>query len=125
MCQRKPGGSDAPGDRKTAHVGQALFENCAYDPESGQLLTGSFMDYSMPRATDIPNIASETDSTACLHNPIGVKGCGECGTIASPAAVINAILDALAPYRITHIEMPATPFRIWQAITAASLAAAE
>jgi len=100
-------------------IGQAMFENCLYDAESGQLLTGSFMDYAMPRATDIPIILTETASTACLHNPIGVKGCGECGTIASPAAVINAVLDALSPYGIAHIEMPATPQRIWEAIAAA------
>jgi carbon-monoxide dehydrogenase large subunit len=100
-------------------IGQALFENCAYDPESGQLLSGSFMDYAMPRATDIPNIVTETASTACVHNPIGVKGCGECGTIASPAAVINAVVDALSSYGVTHVEMPATPARIWEAISGA------
>jgi aerobic carbon-monoxide dehydrogenase large subunit len=101
-------------------VGQALFETCVYDRNSGQILTGSYMDYTMPRAGDVPNIASETDSTVCLHNPIGVKGCGECGTIAAPAAVMNAVLDALAPYGILHIDMPATPFRLWQAIASAS-----
>jgi aerobic carbon-monoxide dehydrogenase large subunit len=101
-------------------IGQALFENCVYDSETGQLLTGSFMDYAMPRATDIPVIISESASTACTHNPIGVKGCGECGTIASPAAVINAVIDALSPYDVVHIDMPATPQKIWEAINAAS-----
>jgi carbon-monoxide dehydrogenase large subunit len=100
-------------------VGQALCENCVYDPASGQLLSGSFMDYCMPRADDLPIIASVTENTACTHNPIGVKGCGETGTIASPATVMNAVVDALAPYGITHVDMPASPQRIWQTIQAA------
>jgi len=103
-------------------VGQAMFENCVYDPESGQLVSGSFMDYTMPRAGDIPHIVSETENTACTHNPIGVKGCGECGTIAAPATVINAVVDALSKYGITHVDMPASPFRIWQAIKSAKAA---
>ncbi len=97
-------------------LGQALFENCVYDPESGQLVSGSFMDYAMPRACDIPQIVSETENTACTHNPIGVKGCGECGTIAAPATVINAVVDALSQYGITHVDMPASPYRLSQAI---------
>lgn len=100
-------------------VGQAMFENCVYDEQSGQLLSGSFMDYAMPRAMDIPNMAAETASTACTHNPIGVKGCGECGTIASPSTVMNAVLDALKPYDIAHVDMPASPHRLWRAIQAA------
>jgi len=101
-------------------VGQALCEDCVYDPASGQLLTGSFMDYCMPRADDLPHIASATESTVCAHNPIGVKGCGETGTIASPATVMNAVVDALSAYGVTHVDMPASPQRIWQAIQAAS-----
>ncbi len=102
-------------------VGQALCEDCVYDPESGQLLTGSFMDYCMPRADDLPTIASATENTVSAHNPIGVKGCGETGTIASPATVMNAVVDALAGFGVTHIDMPASPQRVWQAIQAASL----
>jgi len=97
-------------------VGQALGENCVYEPASGQLLTGSFMDYRMPRADDLPPIAVSTQSTRCQHNPLGVKGCGEVGTIASPATVMNAVVDALSPYGVTHLDLPATPQRIWQAI---------
>ena len=100
-------------------IGQALGEDCVYDPASGQLLTGSFMDYRMPRADDLPHIAVVTQSTRCLHNPIGVKGCGEVGTIASPATVMNAVADALSPYGIAHLDMPATAPRIWRAIQAA------
>jgi carbon-monoxide dehydrogenase large subunit len=100
-------------------AGQALGENCVYDPASGQLLTGSFMDYRMPRAEDLPPIAVATQSTPCRHNPLGVKGCGEVGTIASPATVMNAVVDALSPHGITHLDMPATPQRIWHAIRAA------
>src|SRR4051812_24693257 len=77
-------------------IGQALFEDCVYDGESGQLLSGSFMDYCMPRADDIPPITVQTHVTPCTHNPLGVKGCGELGTIGSPATVINAVVDALA-----------------------------
>ena len=97
-------------------VGQALGENCVYEPASGQLLTGSFMDYRMPRADDLPPIPVSTQSTRCQHNPLGVKGCGEVGTIASPATVMNAVVDALSPYGVTHLDLPATPQRIWQAI---------
>jgi carbon-monoxide dehydrogenase large subunit len=100
-------------------VGQALSENCVCNPASGQLLTGSFMDYRIPRADDLPQIAASTQSTRCRHNPIGVKGCGEVGTIASPATVMSAVADALSPYGITHLDVPATPQRIWHAIQAA------
>ena len=100
-------------------AGQALGENCVYDPASGQLLTGSFMDYRMPRADDLPQIVVSTQSTRCTHNPIGVKGCGEVGTIASPATVVSAVVDALSTYGVTHLDMPATPQRIWQAIQTA------
>jgi len=94
-------------------IGQALCENCVYDEASGQLLSGSFMDYCMPRADDIPMMHVETLSTACTHNPLGVKGCGELGTIGSPATVINAVVDALGHLGVTHVDMPASPSRIW------------
>ena len=96
-------------------LGQALGEHTAYD--EGQLLSASFMDYMLPRASDLPFFESELDeSQPCTHNPIGAKGCGEAGTIAAPAAVVNAILDALQSMGVRDIEMPATPHRIWQAI---------
>jgi carbon-monoxide dehydrogenase large subunit len=100
-------------------IGQALLEGCRYDEESGQLLTGSLLDYTLPRADDLPGFLVETvKGTPCSHNPLGVKGCGEAGAIGSPPAVINALLDALAPYGVRELEMPATPFRIWQALAA-------
>ena len=96
-------------------LGQALGERTVY--EEGQLLSATFMDYALPRASDVPFFVSELDeSQPCTHNPLGAKGCGESGTIAAPAAVTGAILDAVAPYGVTDIEMPATPQRIWQAI---------
>ncbi len=100
-------------------IGQALMENCVYDPESGQLLTGSFMDYAMPRADDLPHFQLDTLATPCTHNPLGAKGCGEAGAIGSPPAVINATLDALRPLGVKDLDMPATPARVWQAIAAA------
>jgi aerobic carbon-monoxide dehydrogenase large subunit len=100
-------------------VGQALFENCVYDETSGQLLSGSFMDYCMPRADNLPKMTIEVHSTPCTHTPMGVKGCGEVGTIGSPAAVINAIVDALAHLGVSHVDMPATPNRIWRVIQSA------
>jgi len=101
-------------------VGQALFENCVYDNESGQLLSGSFMDYAMPRADRVPNMTVESLSTMCTHNGLGVKGCGEVGTIGSPATVINAVVDALAHLGVTHVDMPASPNRIWRVINSAT-----
>ncbi|MSO77941.1 MAG: xanthine dehydrogenase family protein molybdopterin-binding subunit [Alphaproteobacteria bacterium] len=99
-------------------VGQALLEGCVYDGE-GQLVTGSYMDYCMPRADDLPSFKVSTRSTPCPHNPLGVKGCGEAGAIAAPAAVMNAIMNALAPLGVKRVDMPATPQRVWQAIRAA------
>ena len=78
-------------------IGQALLEGCVYDKETGQLLTGSYMDYAMPRADDLPSFELSTNVTLCTHNPLGVKGCGEAGAIGAPAAIINAIVDALKP----------------------------
>ena len=97
-------------------IGQALFEDCVYDPVTGQLVTGSFIDYCMPRAQNLPPIRTGTQETLCPHNPLGVKGCGETGTIASTAAVMNAVVDALAPLGIRHVELPATPEKVWRAI---------
>ena len=97
-------------------VGQALLEHCIYDPASGQLVTGSYNDYCMPRADDLPSFRVETRETLCPHNPLGVKGCGEAGTIGAGAAVMNAVVDALSPLGIRHVDMPASPQNLWQAI---------
>ncbi len=100
-------------------LGQALQENCVYDRD-GQLLSGSLLDYALPRAADISRIASELDESApCTHNPLGAKGCGEAGAIAAPAAVVSAVLDALAPLGVTEIDMPVTPEAVWRAIARA------
>jgi aerobic carbon-monoxide dehydrogenase large subunit len=100
-------------------LGQALAEACAYDGE-GQLVSASFLDYAIPRADELPAFVSETDqSQPCTHNPLGAKGCGEAGTIAAPAAVVNAVLDALAPLGVAELQMPLTPLRVWEAIRAA------
>jgi carbon-monoxide dehydrogenase large subunit len=97
-------------------IGQALLEACVYDKATGQLLTGSYNDYAMPRAADLPNFALSTHVTLCTHNPLGVKGCGEAGAIGAPAAIANAIVDALKPLGVRHVEMPATPERLWRLI---------
>jgi carbon-monoxide dehydrogenase large subunit len=99
-------------------IGQALLENCVYDGASAQLLTGSYMDYCMPRADNLPNFNVATHGTLCTHNPLGVKGCGEAGAIGSPGAVMNAVLDALAPLGVTNLSMPATAEKVWRAIAA-------
>ncbi len=99
-------------------VGQALLERAFYD-DNGQLLSGSMMDYTLPRAKDMPPLSglqTATTETLCAHNSLGVKGVGETGTIGSPPAVINAVLDALAERGVTDIQMPATPFRVWSAL---------
>jgi carbon-monoxide dehydrogenase large subunit len=94
-------------------IGQALLEACVYDRDSGQLLTGSYMDYAMPRAADFPSFRVDTRVTPCTHNPLGVKGCGEAGAIGAPAAVINAICDATGA---KDVAMPATSERVWRAV---------
>jgi carbon-monoxide dehydrogenase large subunit len=99
-------------------LGQALMESCVHD-EHGQLLTGSFMDYAMPRASDFPPFEIYLLGTRCEHNPLGAKGCAEVGSVGVPPAVINAVLDALSPVGVKHIDMPATPRRVWEAIQAA------
>ncbi|MEJ2121556.1 MAG: xanthine dehydrogenase family protein molybdopterin-binding subunit [Alphaproteobacteria bacterium] len=103
-------------------IGQALLEGSVYD-DSGQLLSGSFMDYTMPRADDMPNFKTGTNETPCPMNPLGVKGCGEIGTIGATPAVINAVLNALGSVGVTDFAMPATPQRVWQAIQSARAAA--
>jgi aerobic carbon-monoxide dehydrogenase large subunit len=100
-------------------LGQAMLEHCVYDA-SGQLLAGSFMDYAIPRAENMPDMVSELDeSQPCTHNPLGAKGCGEAGSIGAPMAIVGAVLDALRPLGVTDIEMPLTPERVWKAIQAA------
>ncbi len=99
-------------------VGQALLENASYDG-SGQLQSGSYMDYAMPRADDLPSfVVDHSCQTPCTHNPLGVKGCGEAGAIGSPPAVVNAVIDALerGGHSVDHIDMPVTPARVWAAI---------
>ncbi len=100
-------------------IGQALLENTVYDPVSGQLLSGSLMDYALPKAADLPDLNILLTGTPTNANPLGVKGAGQAGAMAAPQTVICAILDALAPLGVDHIDMPATPERIWRAIQAA------
>ena len=96
--------------------GQAVLERTAYDPQSGQLLSGSFMDYALPRAADLPDIEVDLIEVPCATNPLGVKGAGEAGAVGSPPAVINAIVDALSDTGVKSIDMPATPEKVWKAI---------
>ena len=98
-------------------IGQALMENAVYDGEA-QLVTGSFMDYQMPRAHDFPPMKTATQNTMCTHNPLGSKGVGETGAIGCPPSVINAVVDALRDYGVRHLDMPATPQKIWSIIQA-------
>jgi carbon-monoxide dehydrogenase large subunit len=100
-------------------LGQALLEHQVYDRQSGQLISGSFMDYGMPRADTMPNVEAELEEVPCKTNPLGVKGIGESGTIGAPPTVINAVIDALSPLGVDRLDMPATPLRVWQAISRA------
>ena len=104
-------------------IGQAVLERTAYDSESGQLLSASFMDYALPRAEDLPDIEVELIEVPCETNPLGVKGAGEAGAVGSPPAVMNAVLDALADDGVRHLDMPATPEAVWRAIRGARVAA--
>jgi len=100
-------------------IGQAMLESAAYD-EDGQLVTASYMDYAMPRASDVPSFRVDHSCvTPCTHNPLGVKGCGEAGAIGSPPAFVNAVIDALSEKGVTHIDMPLTPKRVWEAMQSA------
>ena len=103
----------------THGIGQALMEGAIYD-DDGQLTNGSYMDYAMPRADDVPAFETARTVTPCPHNPLGVKGAGETGTIGSTPAIVNAVIDALWPLGVRHLEMPLTPQKVWQAIQAAS-----
>jgi carbon-monoxide dehydrogenase large subunit len=100
-------------------IGQALLEQVRFD-ESGQLVTGSFMDYAMPRAADLPRIVGANPQTPTALNPLGVKGVGEAGTVGGLAATMNAVCNALLPAGIRHIDMPATPLRVWEALQRAA-----
>ena len=97
-------------------IGQAMMEDTVYDVASGQLLSASFMDYAMPRAADAPDFEFETRNVPCKNNPLGVKGAGEAGCVGALPAVANALVDALSEFGVRHIEMPATPERIWRAM---------
>ncbi|MBV8575426.1 MAG: xanthine dehydrogenase family protein molybdopterin-binding subunit, partial [Acetobacteraceae bacterium] len=97
-------------------IGQALYEQVAYDQKTGQLLTGSLLDYPVPRADSLPAIRSQFQETPSPTNPLGVKGIGESGSIGAPPAIVHAVLDALAPFGVTHLDMPLTPQRIWAAV---------
>jgi carbon-monoxide dehydrogenase large subunit len=101
-------------------IGQAVMEQIVFDAKSGQLLTGSFLDYALPRAEDLPDFAVASNSIPAQSNPLGVKGAGEAGVTPATSVVVNAILDALKDFGVAEIEMPATPERIWRAIKAAS-----
>src|SRR3984957_2871537 len=102
--------------------GQAVLEHTVYDPSSGQLLSGSLMDYALPRANEFPDIEVELLEIPCASNPLGIKGAGEAGAVGSPPAVINGIIDALGGMGVTHIDMPATPERVWRAMAMAKAA---
>jgi carbon-monoxide dehydrogenase large subunit len=98
-------------------IGQALHERTVYDDDSGQLLSGSFMDYALPRADNLPFFSFTMHNVPCTANPLGVKGAGEAGAIGAPTAAINAIVDALAQRTgLRHIDMPATPQAVWNAL---------
>jgi len=99
-------------------VGQVLLENIRFD-EHGQLLTGSFMDYALPRASDLPDILCKSNEVLTRGNPLGVKGAGEAGTVGALAAVVNAVVDALAPLGVEHVDMPVTSESLWRSIRAA------
>ena len=110
LCEGQIHGGVAQG------IGQALMEHVIYDRDSGQNLTASFMDYALPKARHLPNFVAGLEEVACKTNPLGVKGIGEAGAIGAPAAVMNAILDALRELGVEHLDLPATPMRVWEAI---------
>ena len=100
-------------------LGQAVMEQVVYDPQSGQMLSGSFMDYAMPRADALPAISVTSNPVPTKRNPLGAKGAGEAGTVGALPAIVNAVMDALTPLGVKHIDMPTTSQRIWQAMHAA------
>jgi carbon-monoxide dehydrogenase large subunit len=97
-------------------LGEALFEEVVFD-EAGQLINGTFTQYGIPGATEVPRIESEFQETPSPFTPLGAKGIGESGSIAAPAAVANAVADALSPFGVTHLDLPYTPERVWRAIS--------
>jgi carbon-monoxide dehydrogenase large subunit len=97
-------------------IGQALYEEVCYDVETGQLMTGSLLDYAVPRADSVPNIRTQFQETPSPTNPLGAKGIGESGAIGAPPTIVHAVLDALSPFAIGHLDMPLTPLKIWTAI---------
>src|SRR5262249_41372794 len=103
-------------------IGQALLEETVYDNDSGQLLSGTFMDYAMPRADNLPSFSFTTRNVPCKANPLGVKGAGEAGGVGAPPALINAIGDALHDKGVRHVDMPATPRRVWEALHTGAVA---
>jgi len=118
ICEGQVHGGVAQG------IGQALMEHAVYDRHSGQLMAGSFLDYAMPRAEHFCDFRSELEEIPAKTNPLGIKGIGEAGCVASPPALINAVLDALRPLGVDHVDMPATPGRVWGALRDAKAAAA-
>ena len=98
------------------HGYPAGLEQALYDPASGNLVTGSLLDYCLPRADDAPSFQLAFNGVPCTANPLGAKGCAEAGTVAAPAAVVNALVDALRPFGVDHIDMPATPEKLWRAM---------
>jgi len=103
-------------------VGQALLEHAHYDPQSGQMLAGSLMDYAMPRASDLPFYVTELSEVPSSTHPLGIRPAGEGGTVPALAVVINAVVDALSEFGVRHVEMPATPEKVWRAIAEARAA---
>ena len=101
-------------------LGQALLEHCCYDPESGQLLSATFMDYTMPRAVHFPPIRFQRNEVPCKTNPLGIKGAGEAGAIGAPPAIINAIVNALREHNVRHVDMPMTTGRMWELLQASA-----
>ncbi len=106
-------------------AGQVLMEDIRFDPDSGQILTGSFMDYAMPRASDLSSVAMESNPVPTKTNPLGVKGCGEAGCVGALPAIANAVVDALSVYGVHHIDIPVTSERVWRVIQEARKQAAE
>jgi carbon-monoxide dehydrogenase large subunit len=105
-------------------VGQAMLERVVYDPDSGQLVTGTLTDYALPRAEDLPALEFSWNVVPCLTNPLGIKGAGEAGAIGAPPALVNAVVDALSELGIEHLDMPLTPERVWRAVRDAAKAQA-
>jgi carbon-monoxide dehydrogenase large subunit len=106
-------------------AGQVLMEDIRFDPDSGQILTGSFMDYAMPRASDLSSVEMESNPVPTKTNPLGVKGCGEAGCVGALPAIANAVVDALSVYGVRHIDIPVTSERVWRVIQEARKQAAE